>query len=450
MKQIIWRVALVVVATILSTYALAQNYNSVGDGNWTTASRWNNLDGWGTSTPPINGGHGSGTITMNHNLSISINYNTGSAVLNINAGKTLTVNGSMTLGGGSTVNVSGNLIVIGDLTLTSVLNILPGGTVTVYGSVIVNSDPYLFIGTNAAAPPYASLVVKQNLRQNTSGDVTVNRNGRVAVFGNITDDGGGGTFLTLNQGAQMYVDGNVAYTGGGNSINNNNATNPYGLYVNGTTTNTGGGSSTTSNKASEATMESTNPTLAAWVASQRSIVMPVTLVFFKVASVNESMISLEWATASEINFDYFVVESSIDGIAFSETGRVQGNGTTNERHDYSYDVMNPVTGRSYFRLKSVDLDGSTETFSMISAILESSKSARLFPNPVVDSNLNIEFNFNPAETVTVSLTNLTGMEVARYNLNGIKNLVTLSLDPGTYLVKVASPEINSVTRIVVK
>jgi hypothetical protein len=356
----------------------------------------------------------------------------------------------MTVGGGSTVNVYGNLVITGNLTLNSVFNIYPGGVLTVYGNVYVNSSNYLTVGTNAGGPPYADLIVKNDIRQQGSGDVTVNRNGRVAVFGSVTDGGSGGTFLTINQGGQMFVDDNITYTGGGNSINNNNAASPYGLYVGGTTSNPGGGSTTTSNKANEATMNATNPSFAAWVATQENTVMPVTLLFFKVGNVNDNGVFLEWATASEKNFDHFIIESSVDGTEFNELAIVKGHGTTDTRHDYSYIVTNVAIGRSYYRLKSVDFDGYTETFNVVSAVFETAKSARLFPNPVIDSQLNVEFNFQPSEDVTISITNLTGMEVVHQSVNGMENLLTLSLDPGTYLVRVSSTEINTVTRVVVK
>ncbi|HZY80660.1 MAG TPA: T9SS type A sorting domain-containing protein [Cyclobacteriaceae bacterium] len=437
-------IIIVVVLTTISICASAQNYTSNGDGNWTTASKWNNTSGWGTTTPPVDGSHGSGTITMNNVMTITGNYKTGSATLNINASKSLTVTGNMTLGGGSDVNVSGTLTVNGDLTLNSTLNILPGGKVVVYGNVIVNSSNYLIVGTSAASPPYADLVIKNDLRQNNSGDVTVNKNGRVGVFGNVKDDGNGGAFLKLNNGAQVYVDGNVNYTGGGNDIINSNPASPYGLYVNGTTTNSGGGSSTTSNKANKAVMTATNAPFANWVATQQTM-MPVTLMFFKANGT-----TLEWATASEKNFDYFVVEFSKDGIEFNEVAKVQGNGNTDVRHDYSYEITNPVVGKSYFRLKSVDFDGNTETFNVVSVVNESQKSVKLFPNPVVDGNLNVEFNFDLTEEANVSVMNLSGTEVAGFKVNSMENLLTLSLDAGTYIVKVSSPEINTTTRMIIK
>jgi len=445
----------IVIAVLLSTIAItasAQNYTSTAAGTWTTASNWNNTSGWGTSTPPTDGSQGSGTITMNHNMTISGSYTTGSPTLNISSGKTLTINGAMTVSGGGTVNVSGNLTVNGDLTLNSDLIIAPGGVVTVNGNLIVNSSNNLTVGTSATIP-YADLIVKNNLKFNNGGDATLNKNARVAVFGNVVDNGSGGTTLKLNSGAEMYVDGNVAYTGGGDDIVNNNPSTVampiYGFYVNGTTTNTGGGATTTSNKGNKTTMTTTNPTFAAWVSTASSL-MPVTILFFKVDDVNQEAVVLNWATASEENFDYFVIESSNDGIEFNEIGRVSGNGTTNKRHDYTFQAGSPAIGKTYFRLKSVDFDGYTETFNVVSATFSAEKTVKIFPNPVVDSNMNIDFNFIPGEQVIVSITNLNGMEVYSQNVSEQQNLLPLSIEAGTYLVKIKSTEVSSVSRIVIK
>jgi hypothetical protein len=443
----------IVIAVLLSTIAVtavAQNYTSTAAGTWTTASNWNNTSGWGASTPPTDGSQGSGTITMNHNMTINSGYTDGSATLNIASAKTLTVNGSMTLNGGSVVNVSGNLTIMGDLSLNGYLNILPGGVVTVNGTVYVYNANYLMVGTNAGPPPYADLIVKSDIQQKSSGDVTLNKNARVAVFGSVIGDNGGGTTLTLNQGAEMYVDGDISYTGGSDAITNNNSTSPYGLYVNGTTSNTGGGSSTTTNKATKTTMSTTNPTFATWVNSVKGSVMPVTILFFEVNDVNQESVVLKWATDSEENFDYFVIESSNGGTVFNEIGRVSGNGTTNKRNDYTFEATNPAIGKTYYRLKSVDFNGYTETFKVVSATYSAEKTVKVFPNPVVDSNVNIDFNFMPGEQITVSLTNMNGMEMYRQVISEQQNLLPLSVDPGTYLIKIQSTEVASVSRIVIK
>jgi len=86
----------------------------------------------------------------------------------------------------------------------------------------------------------------------------------------------------------------------------------------------------------------------------------------------------------------------------------------------------------------------------VSATYESSKEVKVFPNPVLDSKVNVDFNFNPSEDVTVSITNLSGMEVSHQVLNSMSNEVMLSVEPGTYIMKIQSTEVSSVSRIVVK
>jgi hypothetical protein len=114
-------------------------------------------------------------------------------------------------------------------------------------------------------------------------------------------------------------------------------------------------------------MNITNPTFAAWMNSVKGSVMPVTILFFEVNAVNQEAVELRWATASEENFNYFVIESSIGGIVFTEIGRVSGNGTTTRRHDYTFSAPDPAIGKTYYRLKSVDFDGAIATFKTITA-----------------------------------------------------------------------------------
>lgn len=424
----------------ISVGSIAQNYISTANGAWTTASNWNNTSGTGSATPLLDGTQGAGTITVNNNLTISAPYSTGNPTVNINAGKALSVGANMTVGNGATVNVSGNLTVNGDLALTGTLNILPGGSVTVYGSMTVYNAHRLNIGTGIAGPPYADLIIKNDLKQMNGGDALLDKNARVMVLGNVSDNGDGGTRITLNQGAQMYVNGDINYSGGGAKITNSNTTNPYGLYVNGTVNNTGGGGQTTTNMSDKSGMVTSDPTFATWVGLQQTV-MPVTLVSFEVGRVSEEGIELNWVTESEVNFDYFIVEGSTDGREFYELTQTR---------DYNYLVQNPTVGRSYYRLKTVDLDGRTETFKMVSATYETSKEVKVFPNPVVDSKVNVDFNFNPSEDVTVSITNLNGMEVSHQVLNSMQNQLMLSVEPGTYIMKIQSTEVSSVSRIVIK
>lgn len=420
--------------TALSTSTLAQNYTTLASGSWTTPANWNNTSGWGDATPNIAGGHGSGTATVNHNMVVTGNYALASATLLINTGRSVTVTGDFSVGGGGTVNVYGTLEINGNVTLNSNLQIFPGGQVIVHGSVTVNSSNYLTVGTSVAPPPYADLIVYQNIVSNSSGDITVNQNGRVAVFGNVTA-AGGGTLFTVNNGAQVYVHGNINFSGGGSQITNNNSTSPYGLYVNGTITNSGGGSGSTSNTANQATMQSTNPAFSNWVQNIPGSPMPVELIFFKGEIQTESVV-LTWATASERNFYKFEVEHSINGLSYQAVGEVMGTGfDTDERHNYTF-TTSTTASRNYYRLKSVDKDGFFEYSQIILFEREADLNAEIFPNPASDF-VSIRINFEPTLNDRVNVLDPAGNIVLSLTLNALEMEVAIaqSLKPGVYFVK---------------
>jgi hypothetical protein len=178
-------------------------------------------------------------------------------------------------------------------------------------------------------------------------------------------------------------------------------------------------------------------------------VTPVKLLFFKAKETDEKQVQLAWATAEERNFDYFSVERSQDGLEFAEVGTIKGHGTSVIRHDYSFTDYNPLFGRSYYRLTSIDFDLYSETFNVISVNTRAGKSLSVYPNPVVNGKLNLDLNF-PADTdLNAFITDLTGTEIAKFKINSMSNTLSLDLKPGSYLLKVSSAAFSSVSRFVV-
>jgi hypothetical protein len=422
-----------------------QNFTSTANGSWTTGANWG-------GSAPATSGQTWGTINVNHNMSINTNYSTAAGALNIAAGKQLTVNGNFSQASGITTTVSGILYITGNAVIDADLKIQPGGQVYVLGSATVKNSNYLAVGTNVAPPAYADLVIYGNYSSVSSGDITVNRNARVAIFGNVTDDGSGGSLFTINNGGQVYIDKDISFTGGGDKIINNNTTNPWGLYTNGTITNSGGGATTTANDADKATMKSSNPAFYNWAASVPNSPLPVTLIYFNVSEITENSVNLEWATAVEINFERFIVERSTNGSGFSEIGSLKGFGTTQERHNYSFADNNPINGRSYYRLKAVDYDGYFEYFNVIPVSYASAKKLSTFPNPSNGSFIELNLNFQPAADAQVQIFDATGLMLGKYPVGGFQNQINFSsnLIRGTYFIRYISSEHTEVIRFMVK
>src|SRR5205823_3492601 len=96
--------------------------------------------------------------------------------------------------------------------------------------------------------------------------------------------------------------------------------------------------------------------------------LPVSLVRFS-AKENNGSVLLEWATASELNNDYFMIEKStaskmLTDNSWRNIGRVSGAGNSTAMHAYNYTDDEPLAGAAYYRLKQVDYDGKS-TYSPV-------------------------------------------------------------------------------------
>jgi hypothetical protein len=109
--------------------------------------------------------------------------------------------------------------------------------------------------------------------------------------------------------------------------------------------------------------------------------LPVELLFFNARPYGSGAVDLEWATASEMGNDHFVVERSQDGMDFQDIGRVQGNGGSMVREDYGLRDPAPILGVGYYRLKQVDVNGAITYSNVVAVTLGSDDRLNVFPNP---------------------------------------------------------------------
>jgi hypothetical protein len=90
---------------------------------------------------------------------------------------------------------------------------------------------------------------------------------------------------------------------------------------------------------------------------------------------------LQWATASETNNNYFTVQSSPDGIHFTDLKNVPGSGSSNSIQNYSA-TDQPASGITYYRIRQTDYNGDFSYSQIISVSSENPVFAfHLFPNP---------------------------------------------------------------------
>lgn len=111
--------------------------------------------------------------------------------------------------------------------------------------------------------------------------------------------------------------------------------------------------------------------------------LPIELMYFT-ATLNElQKVDLLWATQTEIDNDYFIVQRSVDLFNWEEIALVQGAETSQVLHEYRALDAAPLSGTNYYRLKQVDLDGAFKV-SDIQSIVIANDNLIVYPNPAND------------------------------------------------------------------
>lgn len=148
--------------------------------------------------------------------------------------------------------------------------------------------------------------------------------------------------------------------------------------------------------------------------------LPVELTSFS-AVVKNGRTELNWVTAAEVNNAGFEVEKLSNGL-WSAIGFVEGNGTSNREHRYSF-VDAHAKGHSSYRLKQIDRDGKFTFSSIVEATAPMTAAeyslSQNYPNPFNPST-KITFAMQNAEHVSVTVFNALGQTVETL-FNGIAN-----------------------------
>ncbi len=93
--------------------------------------------------------------------------------------------------------------------------------------------------------------------------------------------------------------------------------------------------------------------------------LPIELSSFYAVPENET-VQLNWSTETELNCSTFDVMRSSDGVGFEKIGTVQGNGTSNISHAYTFIDNAPLNSTNYYQLWEYDFDGDYGVSQVIS------------------------------------------------------------------------------------
>ncbi len=281
-----------------------------------------------------------------------------------------------------------------NLTVKSGTNIIIEGcdTLTVNGNVTFNN------GSSIHVESCAVLIVNGSVTNNNNS-TNVIIDGKIVISGNYD----GGTGSELSGLGEMDIDGSVTTDGTGSVF----------------------GSET--DCVSDCDNSGSNP-------------LPIDLLWFNgVYEDGETII--RWATASEINNDYFLLERLVDNNWVTVTTK-KGKGNSNVIVMYEYIDYSSEYGYNYYRLTQFDFDGEKEVFNMIVVFKPydmSVKNMKIYPNPNISGDdINIELvGFKGEEILIIVMNNLQQIFFEKAVIVSEENtlvVINSKLPSGTYLV----------------
>ncbi len=183
--------------------------------------------------------------------------------------------------------------------------------------------------------------------------------------------------------------------------------------------------------------------------ANNSTPLPIELLSFN-AYCNGSQVEINWATASELNNDYFTIQKSVDGINFTDMTTVKGVGNSNAVLNYSAQDNNALSGVTYYRLTQTDYDGKVTIFPAKS--VSCSDNSRYINVYLSNEVLIADIYTLSQESYQVIVYDATAKRMTNTNYNLNKGYNRLQIDSkswakGMYIVDIQGQDIHFTKKV---
>jgi hypothetical protein len=172
--------------------------------------------------------------------------------------------------------------------------------------------------------------------------------------------------------------------------------------------------------------------------------LPVELTHFDAKPIN-SDVQLTWATATEINSDYFEILRSSDAENWEFINKVDAIGNSTQETNYLLIDSNPLEGSSYYKLVQYDINGTAKEFGPRHVEFKTEQINKVYPNPANDLIYVNYYLNNGDEAISIQFYNSLGQIVKTTLSQGLKGtnnleISTDGLSTGIYTVRILSNE----------
>jgi hypothetical protein len=165
------------------------------------------------------------------------------------------------------------------------------------------------------------------------------------------------------------------------------------------------------------------------------IALPITFLYFKARATQEGVLTT-WATTSQWNSAYFIIEKSKNGVDWEEVGRLKSSNGMGVEKEYNLLDQDPYQGGSYYRLVEISSEGKRTPYAVDYVHIDS-QGVELFlvyPNPTT-GDLNVKI-VGEEVGYEFTLVDLLGRIIVSEKLSvGLNSLGSVLSSPGIYIAR---------------
>lgn len=181
---------------------------------------------------------------------------------------------------------------------------------------------------------------------------------------------------------------------------------------------------------------------------------PVEFLSFDATAMGRS-VALDWATGFEQNNSHFILERAGADQQFQAIGQIPSQGDSETPQQYEVRDDSPLDGINYYKLRQVDLDGTT-SFSNIVQVSVDASAPISFPNPATNqAYLTVNIDLENGTSGLLELFDVLGQRVYSKEFEsiqgGIEELIPVqTLTPGTYIMTLNAGQTHYAEQVIIQ
>ena len=180
--------------------------------------------------------------------------------------------------------------------------------------------------------------------------------------------------------------------------------------------------------------------------SERTSTLPVKFINFAVVKKGEAMV-INWATAEEVNANYYLVERSDNAKDWKGIAMVMAFGNSTEVNNYSFtDKANTAT--VYYRIKQVDNNGKF-TYTGVRIFKNESNNTNFTVATTTTNKIYVSFSEELNTELAVTIYTINGQMISSQNITASTSQILINkpiVKKGIYLVSVTNTQGVNITK----